>query len=245
MNEKEFFKLISNETRRSILRSVAQEPKYLFQLSKELNKTQQSLQRHLQCLMEKGWLVQEMVEGPKGPARKMYHISKNISVRITLSKHSFDFDVFEISTAESKDDLVVPHDHVEILSKDLSTSISKAIEDTNANFDEKIRSLDEVLVHLGEIESFLLSRKLSITGELNETISMELKGDIHRKDRELAYTIYTSSTPITVDLVQKEIETKGSELLASLRRLRDKNLLPEHGRKLMRKLESTKNASSK
>jgi DNA-binding PadR family transcriptional regulator len=195
--------------------------------------------------MEKGWLVQEMVEGPKGPARKMYRISKNISVRITLTKHSFDFDVFEISIGESEDDQVVPHDHVEFLSKDLSASISKAMEDTKANFAEKIRNLDEVLDHLGEIESFLLSRKLSITGDLNETISMKLGGDMHRKDRELAYTIYSSSTPISVDLVQKEIKTKRFELLASLRRLKDKNLLPEHGINLMRKLESTINASSK
>lgn len=245
MNEKEFFNLISNETRRSILRSVAQEPKYLFQLSKELDKPQQSLKRHLRCLMEKGWLDQEMVEGPKGPARKMYRISKNISVRITLTQHSFDFDVLEISIGESESDLAIPRDHVEFLSKDLSSSISKAMEDTKTNFDEKIRNLDEVLDHLGEIESFLLSRKLSITGELNETISMKLGGDIHRKDRELAYTIYSSSTPISIDLDQKEIDSKRSELLASLRILRDKNLLPEHGKSLMRKLESTINASSK
>lgn len=245
MNEKEFFELMSNETRRAILHSVAQEPKYLFQLSKELDKKQPSLQRHLQCLMEKGWLVQEMVEGPMGPARKMYRISKNLSVRITLTQHSFDFDVFEISLGESEDDLVVPHDHVEFLSKDLSTSISKAMEDPKANFAEKIRNLDEVLDHLEGIESFLLSRKLSVTGDLNETISMELKGDMHRKDRKLAYTIYSSSTPISIDLVQKEIDTKRPEILASLRRLRDKNLLPKHGMRLMRKLESTKNASSK
>ena len=44
---------------------------------------------------------------------------------------------------------------------------------------------------------------------------------------------------------QKEIDTRRSELLASLRRLRDKNLLPEHGINLMSKLESTINASSK
>jgi ArsR family transcriptional regulator len=245
MSEKEFFELISNETRRNILRSIAQEPKYLFQLSQELNKSQQSLQRHLQCLLEKGWLVQEMVEGPKGPTRKMYHIAKNISVRITLSQHSLDFDVFEISIGESESEHSVQHDHVEFLSKDLPNSISKALEDTNSNFEEKIRNLDKMLDRIGIIESFLLSRKLSITGELNETISMKLEGDAHRKDRELAYTIYSSSSPISLDLVQKEIKTKRSELLASLKRLRDKDLLPEHGVNLMKKLESTLKVNSK
>ena len=102
-----------------------------------------------------------------------------------------------------------------------------------------------MLGQIGKIESFLLSRKLSITGELNETISMKLEGDAHRKDRELAYTIYSSSSPISLDLVQKEIKTKRSELLASLKRLRDKDLLPEHGVNLMNKLESTLKVNSK
>lgn len=245
MNEKDFFELMSNETRREILRSIAQEPKYLLQLSQELNKSQQSLQRHLICLMEKGWLIQEMVEGSKGPIRKMYQIAKNVSIRITLSKHSFDFDVFEISFGNFEGEKAVTHDHVEFLSKDLSNSILKTLEDTDLNFAAKIRNLDEVLDQLGEIESILLSRKLSITGELNETISMKLDGDVHRKDRELAYTIYSKSSPITFDLVQKEIKTKRSELLISLKRLQDRNLLPEHGLNLMKKLESTLKINSR
>jgi len=238
VDEKEFFELIGNETRRNILRSIAHEPKYLFQLSQELEKTQQSLQRHLNCLMDKGWIIRESVEGPFGPSRKIYRIAKNLSVRITLSQHSFDFDVFEISIGESNTKQIFPLKHVESLSKDLSLSVLEALEKRDANFDEKISRLNAVLDQLGSIETFLLSRKLSITGELNETISMKLEGDAHRKDRELAYAIFSSSAPITIDLIQKEIETERPELLASLRRLHEKNLLPEKGIHLMNKLES-------
>ena len=239
MDEKEFFNLIGNETRRDILRSIAHEPKYLFQLSQELNKTQQSLQRHLNCLLEKGWIIRESVEGPFGPSRKIYRIAKNLSVRITLSKHSFDFDVFDIAIGESDKKRSLPLNHVESLSKDLSESVLEALEKRDVDFDQKISRIDAILDQLGSIETFLLSRKLSITGELNETISMKLEGDAHRKDRELAYTIFSSTAPISIDLIQKEIETERPELLASLRRLYEKKLLPEKGIRLMNKLEST------
>lgn len=245
MNEQEFFALISNDTRREILRSIAHEPKYLFQLAQELGKSQQSLQRHLQCLLEKGWIIQDqLVEGSKGPARKLYRIAKNMSVRITLSQHSFDFDVFEITMGKFDLQEDFPQDHIESLSKDLPRILSQACNEKKIDFAKQIQNLDAVLEQLGSIETFLLSRKLFITGELNETISMKLEGDAHRKDRELAYTIYSSSTPITIDVLQKEIKSQRTEILDSLKRLHDKNLLPEQGRILMKKLESKLKASS-
>ncbi len=74
---------------------------------------------------------------------------------------------------------------------------------------------------------------------------MKLDGDAHRKDRELAYTIYSSTSPITIDLIEREIKTRRTDLLESLKRLQERNLLPEQGINLMTKLEATMNANSK
>lgn len=241
MDEKEFFELVGSDTRREILRSVAQEPKYLFQLAGELDKSQQSLLHHIQCLLEKGWLKSELVEGPHGPSRKLYRIAKNFSVRMTLSQHSFDIDVIDIQVGDFSDPEDNLQAHLEEIGKDMSTLLSRAVEKDHQDYADQIRSLNVILDKLGSIESFILSRKLSITGELNETISMKLEGDDHRKDRELAYTIFSSSAPIKIDILQKEIETQRDELLASLKRLNQKNLLPERGLDLMRKLEVTVN----
>jgi predicted transcriptional regulator len=241
LDEKDFFELVGSDTRREILRSVAQEPKYLFQLAGELDKSQQSLLHHIQCLLEKGWLKSELVEGPHGPSRKLYRIAKNISVRITLSQHSFDIDVIDIQLGDLSDPEDNLQSHLEEIGKDMSTLLSHAVEKDHQDYADQIRSLNVILDKLGSIESFILSRKLSVTGELNETISMKLEGDDHRKDRELAYTIFSSSAPIKIDILQKEIETQRDELLASLKRLNQKNLLPERGLDLMRKLEVTVN----
>jgi DNA-binding transcriptional ArsR family regulator len=241
LDEKEFFELVGSDTRREILRSVAQEPKYLFQLAGELDKSQQSLLHHIQCLLEKGWLKSELVEGPHGPSRKLYRIAKNISVRITLSQHSFDIDVIDIQVGDLSDPEDNLQSHLDEIGKDMSTLLSHAVEKDHQEYADQIRSLNVILDKLGSIESFILSRKLSVTGELNETISMKLEGDDHRKDRELAYTIFSSSAPIKIDILQKEIETQRDELLASLKRLNQKNLLPERGLDLMKKLEVTVN----
>jgi predicted transcriptional regulator len=239
LNEKEFFKLIGNETRRDILRSIAQEPKYLFKLSQELNKSQQMLQRHLKCLLDQGWLTYEINdEESKGPARKLYRIAKNVSVKITLSHHSFEFDVFEITIGKADLKSALPLNIIENLSKDLSMNLMQTLDNQNIRFDEQIHQLDQVLEKLESIENIVLSRKLKITGELNDQILVKLKGDAHRKDRELAYTIFSSSAPIEIDLIEKEINTKRTEILASLKRLRKKNLLPQKGIELINKIET-------
>ncbi|MHA1214501.1 MAG: ArsR/SmtB family transcription factor [Candidatus Hodarchaeales archaeon] len=249
MNEKEFFELIGNDTRREILRSIAREPKYLFQLAKELDKSQQSLKRHLKCLEEKGWIAHETVESGKGPARRYYRIARNISVRIMLSKHSFDFNVFEIAIGEDNEQKQIPLNHIEALNEDFWYNITEVLNEDNFKLTdqklEAIRKLDAVLDQLGSIENLLLSRKLSITGKINEDISVKLDGDEHRKDRELAYTIFSSSAPITINLIQREFRTKRSDILESLRRLHEKELLPEHGLKLMKKLEAAVNMDPK
>jgi predicted transcriptional regulator len=239
LNEKEFFRLVGNEIRRDILRSVAQEPKHLFQLAKELNRSQQSIQKHLQCLLENGWLSQELVEGPHGPARKLYTVAKNLSVRITLSQHSFDIDVFDIQIGETSDPLDNFQTHLDEIGEDLSLALAQGIQKDHQSYAVQIRNLNLILDKLGSIENFILSKKLTVTGQLNETISMKLEGDDHRKDRELAYTIFSSSAPIKIDVIQKEIKTKRTELLASLKLLNERNLLPERGIDLMRKLEVT------
>ncbi len=239
MNEQEFFELIGNETRRNILKSIAQEPKYLFQLAQELNKSQQMLQRHIKCLLDNGWLKYEInEEESKGPARKLYRIARNFTVKITLSQHTFDIDTFEIKIGNIDIRLPPPLNHIEDLTKDLKTNLIKTLDEKNVNFDLQIKELDKILEKLELFENFILSRKLRITGKLNDQILVKLKGDVHRKDREIAYTIYSSAAPIEIDLIEKEVKTRRTEILASLKRLYEKNLLPQKGIDLIERLES-------
>jgi predicted transcriptional regulator len=194
--------------------------------------------------LEKGWVSQELVEGPYGPARKLYRIAKNLSVRITLSEHSFDIDVFDIKIGSQNKSIDNLYTHMEDLSSDLTSALSYAVSKDQNVYAEQIQTLDDILDKLGSVETFILGKKLSITGELHESISMKLEGDDHRDDRKLAYTIFRSSAPISIGLVQKEIKSKRTEILASLKRLNEKNLLPESGLKLMNKLEVTLNSQS-
>ncbi|WP_455143064.1 ArsR/SmtB family transcription factor [Candidatus Hodarchaeum mangrovi] len=248
MNESEFFELIGNDTRRNILRSIAREPKYLFQLAQEFDRSKQSLKHHLDCLEEKGWISHEIDDQSKGPARYYYHIARNVSVRVTLSKHSFDFSVVEITLDNDVQEDSDPLDQVNELSGALWDNISNVLtEDKFQLTDQKVdalRRLDSVLDQLETIENLILSRKISITGKINEDISVKLRGDEYRKDRELAYTIFSNSAPITINLIQKEFNTKRKEILESLKRLHEKDLLPAHALAFMKRLESAVNIDS-
>jgi predicted transcriptional regulator len=244
VKEKEFFELVSSDSRREILRSIADEPKYLFQLAQELNRSQQAIQRHLQCLLEKGWIVQDqVVEGSKGPARKLYRIAKNVSVRIMLSQHSFNFEFYEIEEEKynfNLDSLKAEVEQILVLLSESGGNIDYAEQV------EIIRNLDQVLTHIGEFETVMLSHRLTLSGEINETIFATLDGDAHRKDREVVrYTIYDKNKDIDIELFRKNVKGPPTELLASLKRLKERKLLTRRGQEIITELESSIQANSK
>jgi ArsR family transcriptional regulator len=79
------FWLLGNPTRFEILRSIAQEPRFLGQLSRELAVHQQAILRHLQELIERGFLETYEDESIRGPPRKYYRLAKTVRVSVQIT----------------------------------------------------------------------------------------------------------------------------------------------------------------
>lgn len=79
------FWLLGNPTRFEILRQLAREPMFLGQLSRELSAHQQALLRHLDELIEKGFLETYEDESIRGPPRKYYRLTKTIRLSVHIT----------------------------------------------------------------------------------------------------------------------------------------------------------------
>ncbi len=79
------FWLLGNPTRFEILRRLSQEPMFLGQLSRELAAHQQAILRHLQELIEKGFLETYEDESIRGPPRKYYRLAKTVRVSVQIT----------------------------------------------------------------------------------------------------------------------------------------------------------------
>jgi len=79
------FWLLGNPTRFAILRRLAQEPMFLGQLSRELHAHQQALLRHLDELVERGFLETFEDESIRGPPRKYYRLTKSVRVSVHIT----------------------------------------------------------------------------------------------------------------------------------------------------------------
>lgn len=79
------FWLLGNPTRFEILRRLSQEPMFLGQLSRELSVHQQAILRHLQELIERGFLETYEDESIRGPPRKYYRLTKTVRVSVQIT----------------------------------------------------------------------------------------------------------------------------------------------------------------
>jgi ArsR family transcriptional regulator len=79
------FWLLGNPTRFEILRRISQEPMFLGQLSRELAVHQQAILRHLQELIERGFLETYEDESIRGPPRKYYRLAKTVRVSVQIT----------------------------------------------------------------------------------------------------------------------------------------------------------------
>ncbi|MHC1586425.1 MAG: ArsR/SmtB family transcription factor [Candidatus Hecatellaceae archaeon] len=97
MDVGEILDVLGNETRRRILRLLCEGPRYLIQLSRELNVSQQAILKHLAILEKYGFIssYEERGELP-APPRKYYVLNRSIMLTVSLAPHLAQFEAQEV-----------------------------------------------------------------------------------------------------------------------------------------------------
>ena len=157
----ELMRILGNETRRKILEMLSERPRYLTDLSKELDKGQQAILRHLEDLENCGFLesfTEKRSQKSVGRSKKFYKITQSKRILIDISPN-----IFEIQSLASLPDSDEEEIEVEI------------IEDTP--YSDKLHEIEERIDNLKHIEDDL-ERYRQLKG-IEEDLHREI---IHLRD---------------------------------------------------------------
>ena len=207
-NSDSILDILGNDTRRKILSTLADEPMYFNQLSKEIDIGQQAILRHLDSL-EKAGLVETYSEKSEfgAPSRKYYRLSSAFTLTISLSE-----DDFLVSHQKIKDSLST-HSKKKVKKPEESAS-----EETGATVSLLYETLNDVNGGIAKMESHLSTlraRRQDILRRLHEIGTERFEGD----ERKVLYVLVRESPKSFAELsdLLDEKESVLKALLASMR----------------------------
>jgi len=167
------FEILANKVRRKIIELISEQPRYLFELSKELEKmaSQTAILKHLKRLEKEGYVESyEVISDINALPRRYYRLKKNVFLslcfgdsilRISTSdlapraKPSFDRDVIQLLT-EGRREL---------------TRIKRcnSLEEKVRRSADLLDKIDRGIKLLEESQSYLLWLKREVLKTLKET----------------------------------------------------------------------------
>lgn len=83
------------KTRRDIINLLREEPRFVSEISRELDIGQKAIIEHLRAMEEAGILSSFFRKIERGRPRKYYDISRDIHVNITINRNTFRVDVVD------------------------------------------------------------------------------------------------------------------------------------------------------
>lgn len=90
------FQVLGNKSRRDILSMLSNEPLYFNQVSKQIGIGQQAMLRHMQALIDTGFVTSYGEKSNLGaPDRKYYRLNSSFNLSISLSEDEFTIDYSE------------------------------------------------------------------------------------------------------------------------------------------------------
>jgi ArsR family transcriptional regulator len=98
--------VLGNETRRRILRILANEPRYFIELSRELRVSQQAVLKHLAVLENRGLISSYAGKGRGAPARKYYRLSKALYLTVGITGDVVGMQLLDVTEESSRKETV-------------------------------------------------------------------------------------------------------------------------------------------
>lgn len=218
--------ILGNETRRRIFQLLADEPRYLLQLAKELDISQQAVLKHLTILEEHGFITSfEKESDLAAPPRKYYELAKSMFISIDLMCDSMGIMFHEISENDMAQGELMPSDLQEL---------EKQLEELESTTDARqmltradvfIREIDNRIKELQKMEIYLLQMKQATLKKVHKVIREVSENPLERK---ILYRLIGSSIPdANVEVISEELNVREKEVAQTLRILQRKLSYPK------------------
>jgi len=189
--------LLGNDTRRNILRLLAEEPKYFIQLSRELGVNQQAVLKHLGLLTGKGLVRSYRKPSDLGaPERKYFKVGRSLILTVGLSSDMLGVDLLSIKDRVRKEEC--------------SSSLGRIA--TKVEALESMHRPEDIIA-----EAQVLMKEISELEEESEKTMMSLLSLKHSVMKKVHWAIRTAfKAPVERKVLYSVLETPGSVDIGTL-----------------------------
>ncbi|MCH2403949.1 MAG: ArsR family transcriptional regulator [Thaumarchaeota archaeon] len=212
----EFLDLLGNNTRRRILESLTNEPKYFIQLSKEIGVSQQAVLKHL-FLLENFGLIESFKAKSNlaAPDRKYFQLNRSVYLSIGITGNSMEIKMENIKGPNK----IRSKNNMAIESKEVSIKKDKEITDILKNTKHKLELLAKRMQELEDEKIHLLKEKQQILEITHQVIRESLKEDLARR---ILYSNLISREITDIEELSETLNTREKEIKIVVKSLEDR-----------------------
>ena len=174
----ELLDLLGNDTRRRILESLANEPKYFIQLSKEIGVSQQAVLKHL-FLLEKFGLIESFKAKSNlaAPDRKYFQLNRSVYLSIGITGNSMEIKMENIKGPNK----TKPKNRMTTEIKGKYIQRDKEITDILKNTKHNLELIEQRMEEIENEKIGLLKDKQKILQIAHQVIRESLEEDLARR----------------------------------------------------------------
>ncbi len=211
-----FLDLLGNNTRRRILESLTNEPKYFIQLSKEIGVSQQAVLKHL-FLLENFGLIESFKAKSNlaAPDRKYFQLNRSVYLSIGITGNSMEIKMENIKGPNK----IRSKNNMAIESKEVSIKKDKEITDILKNTKHKLELLAKRMQELEDEKIHLLKEKQQILEITHQVIRESLKEDLARR---ILYSNLISREITDIEELSEILNTREKEIKIVVKSLEDR-----------------------
>lgn len=210
VNVEEIFYVLSNPTRRLLLKLLSICPHYPFQLARLLNISQKAVMDHLKVLEEKGLVVKLGCEKSNiGPERTYYGINSFLLVDFSVAPSLYELKILE---AKREKESVEP--------------VFGALEELTFKLKELVKELEEINSKLRDLERErvkLLNAKQKVNIKISELINQLGLDYLER----LVLSLLVMKGKAHLEEISEELDLRERVVESCLKRLKERNLVEE------------------
>ena len=212
----ELLDLLGNNTRRRILESLTNEPKYFIQLSKEIGVSQQAVLKHL-FLLENFGLIESFKAKSNlaAPDRKYFQLNRSVYLSIGITGNSMEIKMENIKGPNK----IRSKNNMAIESKDGSIKKDKEITDILKNTKHKLELLAKRMQELEDEKIHLLKEKQQILEITHQVIRESLEEDLARR---ILYSNLISREITDIEELSEILNTREKEIKIIVKSLEDR-----------------------
>ena len=208
--------LLGNNTRRRILESLTNEPKYFIQLSKEIGVSQQAVLKHL-FLLENFGLIESFKAKSNlaAPDRKYFQLNRSVYLSIGITGNSMEIKMENIKGPNK----IRSKNNMAIESKEVSIKKDKEITDILKNTKRKLELIAKRMQELEDEKIHLLKEKQQILEITHQVIRESLEEDLARR---ILYSNLISREITDIEELSEILNTREKEIKIIVKSLEDR-----------------------